>query len=72
MSETTIVILYATMMAFDLSVLAGTAYLIAAHDWSVLTLFVAFFICGGSSPRWIIEMWTQGTIATTKRERTEK
>ena len=72
MSQTTIIILYAIMMSFDLSILAGTTYLITAYNWSVWSMLVAFFICGGSSPRWIIEMWTQGTIASAMRDRIPK
>jgi hypothetical protein len=51
MNPIAVIILYALMLAFDLSVLAGTVYLVAHEGWSAWWFLVAVFICAGSTPR---------------------
>lgn len=48
------IILYLLMVAFDLSVLAGTVWLIIAHDWSVWWFILTIIIMSCSSPRKLI------------------
>lgn len=54
MNPIAIIIIYALMLAFDLSALAGTAYLVAREGWSAWWFLVTIFICAGSSPRRLI------------------
>jgi hypothetical protein len=44
-------LMYFGMLVFDLSLLAGTAWLVAERDWSAWWFALTFFICCGSSPR---------------------
>ena len=47
---TTMLIAYIAMLAFDLAVMAGTAYLVAERDWSAWWFLFAMFVCCGASP----------------------
>jgi len=49
-----LIVIYALMLAFDLSVLAGTVYMIAREGWSAWWLLAAVLICAGSNPRRLI------------------
>lgn len=49
-----VVIIYAFMSAFDLSVIAGTVWLIVEHSWSPWWFILTIIICQGSSPRRLI------------------
>lgn len=60
MSAAALIIIYACMLAFDLSVLAGTVYLIADRGWSAWWMLFAVFVCAGSNPRRMIATWKGG------------
>jgi len=62
MNPIAIIILYALMLAFDLSVLAGAAYLVAREGWSAWWFLPAVIICTGSNPRRLI-LAAQGVAA---------
>lgn len=51
--------IYAVMCIFDFGVLAGTAYLVAAHDWSPNWFWLAFLVCVSSSPSTLIRLWKE-------------
>jgi hypothetical protein len=57
MSTAAFVLIYGLMLAFDLAVLAGTAYFIAERDWSAWWMALAFLMCIGSNPRYLIGAW---------------
>jgi len=44
-------LMYFGMLVFDLSILAGTAWLVAERGWSGWWFALTFFICCGSSPK---------------------
>ena len=50
MSTTAFVLIYGLMLAFDLTVLAGTAFLIAERGWSAWWMALAVQMCLGSYP----------------------
>lgn len=50
MSTVAFILIYGLMLAFDLAVLAGTAFLIAERGWSAWWMALAFVICLGSYP----------------------
>lgn len=54
MNQIVLIIVYTLMLAFDLSILAGTAYLVAREGWSSWWFLVTIFICTGSNPRRLI------------------
>ena len=60
MSAAAFIIIYACMLVFDLSVLAGTVYLIADRGWSAWWMLFAVFVCEGSNPRRMIATWKGG------------
>jgi hypothetical protein len=43
-------IMYIFMLAFDLAVLSGTAWLIVEHQWSKWWLAFSLLLCIGVSP----------------------
>ena len=57
MSTAALIVAYGLMLAFDLSVLAGTAYLIAERNWSAWWMVLAILLCAGSNPRTLIATW---------------
>ena len=63
MNPIVLIIIYGLMLAFDLSVLVGTAYLVEDKGWSSWWFLVAFFICAGSNPRRLI-LAAQGITAS--------
>ena len=50
MSTTAFILIYGLMLAFDLAVLAGTAFLISERGWSAWWMVFAFLMCTGSYP----------------------
>ena len=50
MSAGAFILIYGMMLAFDLAVLAGTAFLIAERNWSAWWMVFAFVMCIGSYP----------------------
>lgn len=60
MSAAAIIIIYACMLAFDLAVLAGTAYLITEKNWSAWWMLLAVFMCLGSNPKTMVIAWNGG------------
>lgn len=50
MSASAFILIYGLMLAFDLAVLAGTAFLIAERGWSAWWMALAFVMCLGSYP----------------------
>jgi hypothetical protein len=44
-------LMYFGMLVFDLSLLAGTAWLVAERDWSGWWFALTFFICCNPSPK---------------------
>lgn len=50
MSTTAFILIYGLMLAFDLAVLAGTAFLIAERGWSAWWMALAVLMCFGSNP----------------------
>ena len=54
--------IYACMLAFDLGVLAGTAYLISERGWSGWWMLFAILVCAGSNPRPMINDMKAGEV----------
>jgi hypothetical protein len=52
-----LIAIYFLMVVFDLSVLAGTVWLIAERDWSTWWMLFATFMCAGSNPKNMIRVW---------------
>lgn len=50
MNTGALILIYGMMLAFDLAVLAGTAFLIAERGWSAWWMALAFLMCLGSYP----------------------
>ncbi len=50
MNTGALILIYGLMLAFDLAVLAGTAFLIAERGWSAWWMALAFLMCLGSYP----------------------
>jgi hypothetical protein len=50
MNTGALILIYGMMLAFDLAVLAGTAFLIAERGWSAWWMALAFVMCLGSYP----------------------
>ena len=50
MSTGAFILIYGMMLAFDLAVLAGTAFLISERGWSAWWMAFAFLMCLGSYP----------------------
>jgi hypothetical protein len=54
MSETRhLLIAYLAMLAFDLVVMGGTAYLVAEYEWSAWWFLFALLVCCGSNPNFL-------------------
>jgi len=60
MSQLPLLMIYTGMLIFDFAVLAGTAYLIAKHNWSAWWMLLAVFMCAGSNPKRLILAWNGG------------
>ena len=56
MSTSAFILIYGMMLAFDLVVLAGTAFLISERGWSAWWMAFAFLMCIGSYPGKLIEL----------------
>lgn len=56
MSSAAVVIIYVCMLAFDLAILAGTAYLIGWCDWSAWWMWLAVIVCAGSNPKTLLKI----------------
>ena len=52
-----LIAIYAVMALFDISVLAGAAWLIAERNWSAWWMLFAAFMCAGSNPKNLIRVW---------------
>jgi hypothetical protein len=57
MSTSAFILVYGLMLAFDLAVLAGTAFLIAERGWSAWWMALAVLMCAGSTPKYLIGAW---------------
>ena len=53
-----LILIYGMMLAFDLAVLAGTAFLIAERGWSAWWMALAFVMCLGSYPGRLMKIAT--------------
>jgi hypothetical protein len=58
----TLLIAYIAMLAFDLAVMAGTAYLVANRDWSVWWFLFALLVCAGSNPKFLTRVICEGAV----------
>lgn len=47
-------LIYIGMLAFDLAVVGGAAYLIEAHGWSLWTMVLALILATGSNPKQVL------------------
>lgn len=54
MNPLALIAIYALMLLFDLSALAGAAYLVAREGWSAWWFLPVLLICAGSNPRRLI------------------
>jgi hypothetical protein len=57
MSTGAFILVYGLMLAFDLAVLAGAAFLIAERGWSGWWMALAVLMCLGSNPKYLIGAW---------------
>ena len=57
MNSASLVVIYVAMVAFDLSILSGTAYLVAEYQWSPAWFVLTVFLCLGSNPKPMIKAW---------------
>lgn len=56
MNTVSLVVIYVAMLAFDLAVLAGTAWLVSERGWSAWWFALAVLMCIGSYPGKIMEI----------------
>ena len=56
MSASAFILVYGLMLAFDLAILAGTAFLITERDWSSWWMALAYVMCVGSYPGKLIKI----------------
>lgn len=55
MKAVSILAVYVAMLAFDLAIFAGTAYLVLERGWSAWWFAFAVIVAGGSYPKRAIE-----------------
>lgn len=61
MSTGAFILIYGMMLAFDLAVFAGTAFLISERGWSAWWMAFAFLVCLGSYPGKLMQIARSNT-----------
>lgn len=60
-------LIYLGMVAFDLAVLAGSAWLIGWHGWSAWWMLLSVLLCAGSNPKYFVATATGNAPAESSK-----